>query len=248
MIVIKSKREIEAMRAASRIVMRVLLGLKESIQPGITTKEVDSLAESLIRKEGGIPAFKGYRGYPASLCIAVNEQVIHGIPGSRRIEDGDIVGLDIGVQYNGFFGDAAITVPVGEVGEVERRLLEVGKGALREGINQAREGKRLFDISFAIQSYVERNSFSVVREFTGHGIGRELHEEPQIPNFGEPNRGPRLKAGMTLAIEPMVNAGSPDVLVLDDGWTAVTADGKPSVHFEHTVAITESDPDILTLP
>ncbi len=248
MIIIKSKREIAEMRAASRIVAQVLLRLKDSIEPGVSTKELDSIAETLIGKAGAVPAFKGYRGYPASLCTAVNEQVIHGIPGARRIEEGDIVGLDVGVEYNGFFGDGAITVPVGEVDGEKSKLLQVAEQALYEGLKQARPGRRLFDISFAIQSHVERNSFSVVREFTGHGIGRELHEEPQIPNFGEPNRGPRLKPGMTLAIEPMVNAGSPEVAILEDGWTAVTADGKPSAHFEHTVAITESDPDILTLP
>lgn len=248
MIVTKSEREIEAMRAASKIVARVLLYLKENTKPGVTTKELDSLAEGLIRKEGGIPAFKGYRGYPASLCIAVNEQVIHGIPGPRRIEEGDIVGLDIGVEYGGFFGDAAMTVPVGEVDAEKSRLLEVAERALYEGLSNARAGHRLSDISFAIQSWVEKTSFSVVREFTGHGIGRELHEEPPIPNFGEPDRGPRLKVGMTLAIEPMVNTGSPEVMILDDGWTAVTADGKPSAHFEHTIAITDGEPDILTLP
>lgn len=248
MIVLKSHREIEAMRVASKIVARVLLHLKENTKPGVTTKELDSLAERFIRREGGIPAFKGYRGYPASLCIAVNEQVIHGIPGTRRIAEGDIVGLDVGVEYGGFFGDAAMTVPVGEVDAEKSRLLEVAEKALYEGLNNARAGHRLSDISFAIQSWVEKNSFSVVREFTGHGIGRELHEDPPIPNFGEPDRGPRLKAGMTLAIEPMVNTGSPEVIILDDGWTAVTIDGKPSAHFEHTVAVTDGEPDILSLP
>ena len=200
----------------------------------------------MIRKRGGEPAFKGYRGFPASLCASVNEEVVHGIPGPRVPEEGDIISLDMGVKYDGYFSDAAITVGVGKIGPELQRLLRVTREALFEGIEKVRAGNRLSDISHAIQSRVERDGYSIVRDFVGHGIGSSLHEEPQIPNFGEPGRGPRLKPGMVLAIEPMVNAGTYNVRIKKDRWTAVTSDGQPSAHFEHTVAVTDGDPEILT--
>jgi methionyl aminopeptidase len=246
MIELKNKDEIEIMRRACRIVAETLNLLKEAAAPGVTTRELDALADEHIRKEGGYPAFLGYRGYPAALCVAVNEAVIHGIPDETRLKEGDIASLDIGVKIDGYYGDAALTVPVGPISASSKRLLEVTEEALRRGVEQARVGRRLSDISHAIQTHVEANSFSVVRQFVGHGIGRELHEEPQIPNFGRPHRGPRLAEGMVLCIEPMVNEGTHEVEILDDGWTAVTADRKLSAHFEHCVAITESGPEILT--
>lgn len=243
----KNEEELRLLRESNRIVAQVLANLGEAIKPGVTTGELDSMAEMLIRERGAIPAFKGYRGFPASLCTSVNEEVIHGIPGSRRLKEGDIISLDIGVWLNGYYGDAAITVPVGKADADAARLLTVTEKALYEGISEARVGKRIYDISHAIQSCVESNGFSVVRDFVGHGIGRDLHEEPQIPNFGEPHRGPRLEKGMVLAIEPMVNQGTWEVKILPDGWTAVTADGKLSAHFEHTIVVTEDEPLILSV-
>jgi len=229
-------------------VARALKYLKAFIREGITTEELDRLAEEYIKRHGGIPAFKGYRGYPRSLCVSVNEEVVHGIPGKRKLKEGDIVSLDLGVLMDGYYGDAAITVPVGKVSELARKLIKVTEEALYRGIEMARPGNRLSDISHAIQTHVEKAGFSVVREFVGHGIGKQLHEEPQVPNFGPPNRGPRLEPGMVLAIEPMVNTGTWEVRILPNGWTVVTADGGLSAHFEHTVAITDNGPEILSLP
>lgn len=234
------------MARAGRIVGEVLKSLKDMIQIGVTTKEIELIAEGQIKAHGGIPAFKGYRGYPASICTSVNEEVVHGIPSSRKLKSGDIISIDIGVYMDGFYGDGAASFPVGTVDGNTGALLRVTEEALYLGIENAVEGKRLYDISYAIQKHVEENGFSVVRLFVGHGIGRELHEEPQVPNYGNPGHGPRLKKGMTLAIEPMVNAGTREVRVLDDGWTAVTVDGLKSAHFEHTVLITEDKPRILT--
>ena len=248
MIHIRTPKEIEIMRQSNRLAAQVLKKLQEAIKPGFTTKELDHLAERLITAAGAIPAFKGYRGYPASLCVSINEEVVHGIPGNRRLQQGEIVSLDVGVFLNEYYGDAAITTPVGQVSEEAARLLEVSQQALAKGIEQAKDGNRLLDISYAIQSWAEANGFSVVRDFVGHGIGRNLHEDPQVPNFGAPHHGPRLRPGMVLAIEPMINAGTWEVKVLDDGWTVITADRRLSAHFEHTIAITEQEADILSLP
>jgi methionyl aminopeptidase len=245
-IYLKSPDEIEKMSEACHIVAEILTALKGMIKAGITTMDIENSAEEMIRKFGGIPAFKGYRGYPASICASVNEEVVHGIPSLRRIDDGDIVSIDLGVYKNGFYGDAAITVGVGDAGDETSRLLKVTEEALYLGIDKAVEGNRVSDISHAIQRHVEDNGFSVVRLFVGHGIGRELHEEPQIPNYGKPGQGERIRRGMTLAIEPMVNAGTHEVKILKDGWTAVTGDGKKSAHFEHTVLVTSGGPNILT--
>jgi methionyl aminopeptidase len=245
-IFLKSPGEIEKMARSGRIVADVLEALKDVVKIGLTTKEIEDFADERIRALGGIPAFKGYRGYPASVCTSVNEQVVHGIPSTRVLKDGDIVSIDIGVLLDGFFGDAAITVPIGTVDREAAELIRATEEALYLGIQSAVEGNRLYDISGAIQRHVEKNGFSIVRLFVGHGIGRELHEEPQVPNYGVPGQGPRLKRGMTLAIEPMVNAGSHEVIILDDGWTAVTKDGKKSAHFEHTVLVTSDKPRILT--
>ena len=246
MITLKSPKEVELLRESNRIVAEILASLREHVRPGVTTKELDRLAEGLARKKGAIPAFKGYNGYPASLCVSVNEQIVHGIPGPRRLKEGDIVSLDMGVRYNGYYGDAAITVPVGAVSNKAKKLLDVTKEALEKAIDAAVPGNRLSDISYSIQSYVEGEGFSVVREFVGHGIGKRLHEDPQIPNYGPPHRGPFLKVGMVLALEPMVNAGTWEARLLSDGWTAVTADGSLSAHFEDTVAITDEGPLILS--
>ena len=247
MIFLKSPWEIEKMRRSNAIVAEVLARLREAIKPGITTLELDRLAEHLCRRKGAKPAFKGYRGYPFSLCVSVNEEVVHGFPSKKRVlKEGDIVSLDFGVLYDGYYGDAAITVPVGEISERAKRLLRVTEEALYKGIEQAVIGKRLGDISSAIQRYVEAHGYSVVRQFVGHGIGRALHEDPQVPNFGKPGRGIKLKEGMVLAIEPMVNEGTYEVEILADGWTAVTKDRKLSAHFEHTVAITKNGPEILS--
>ena len=246
MIIIKSPREIEQLRRSNLIVAEVFEKLKGMIVPGVTTRELDQVAEDYIRLKGARPAFKGYRGFPASLCTSINEEVVHGIPGQRRLKEGDIVGLDVGVNYQGYFGDAAVTFPVGEVDSEAKRLLEVTEKALYIGIEKATTGNRLFDISYAIQRWVESHGFSVVRDFVGHGIGRELHEDPQVPNFGAPHQGPRLEKGMVFSLEPMVNEGTYEVRVLSDGWTVVTADGKRSAHFEHTVAITEDGVEILS--
>jgi methionyl aminopeptidase len=246
MIIVKSPREIEQLKRSNAIVAEVFEKLKKMIEPGITTKELDQVAEEYILLKGGRPAFKGYRGFPATLCISINEEVVHGIPGQRRLKEGDIVSLDVGVDFVGYFGDAAITLPVGEVDPEAKRLLEVTEKALYIGIEIAKRGNRLFDISYAIQRWVESHGFSVVRDFVGHGIGKDLHEEPQIPNFGAPHQGPRLEKGMVFALEPMVNEGTYEVRILSDGWTVVTADGKRSAHFEHTIAITEDGAEILS--
>ena len=248
MIHIRTPKEIEIMRRSNRLAAQVLKKLREAIKPGVTTKELDHLAEGLITAAGATPAFKGYRGYPASLCVSVNEEVVHGIPGTRRLQQGEIVSLDVGVFLEEYYGDAAITTPVGQVSDEAARLLEVSQQALAKGIEQAKDGNRLLDISYAIQSWAEAHGFSVVRDFAGHGIGRNLHEDPQVPDFGSPHTGPRLRPGMVLAIEPMINAGTWEVKVLDDGWTVITADRRLSVHFEHTIAITEQEADILSLP
>ena len=246
MIVCKSPAEIQKMRAANMLVADVLAELASMVKPGVTTAQLDAAAEKLVRGAGAEPAFKGYRGYPATLCASVNEQVVHGIPSARSLGDGDIVSLDMGVKLDGYYGDSAVTVPVGRVSDEVLRLLRVTQEALERGIAQVRVGARVSDIGHAIQRHVEASGFSVVREFVGHGIGASLHEEPQIANYGEPGRGPRLAEGMVLAIEPMVNMGRPGVKVLADGWTAVTKDGTLSAHFEHTVAVTKNVPLVLT--
>jgi methionyl aminopeptidase len=245
-IIIKSPREIEQLKKSNAIVAEVFQKLKKAIVPGITTKELDQIAEEMILSRGATPAFKGYRGFPATLCISINEEVVHGIPGQRRLKEGDIVSLDLGAILNGYFGDAAITLPVGELDLVAKRLLEVTEKALYIGIDQVKVGNRLFDISYAIQTWVESHGFSVVRDFVGHGIGKDLHEEPQIPNFGSPHQGPRLEKGMVFALEPMVNEGTYGVRILSDGWTVVTADGKRSAHFEHSIVITDGGAEVLS--
>jgi methionyl aminopeptidase len=246
MIPLKSKQDLEMIRQSGKILAKIMQKLREFIRAGISTQEIDQLAEELVRKENAIPAFKGYKGFPANICTSINEEIVHGIPGERRLENGDIISLDLGINYKGYFSDAAITLAVGRVEPRIKKLIEVTKTALSEGIKQARIENHLSDISYAIQSYVEKNGFSVVREFVGHGIGLKLHEEPEIPNFGRPQQGPILKEGMVFAIEPMVNMGSWESKILDNGWTAVTKDGLASSHFEHTVAITENGPAILT--
>ncbi len=246
MIILKSRDEIKRMADACRIVAEVLEEIKKIVAPGMMTKELDEFAESFIISRRACPAFKGYRGFPASLCTSINEQVVHGIPSLMKLRKGDIISLDIGVYYKGFYGDAALTLPVGEIGSVAKKLLSVTEKALYMGIENTVVGNRLSDISYAVQNGVETEGFSVVRSFVGHGIGRDLHEEPQLPNFGRPGEGPALREGMTLAIEPMVNAGGWDVVTLNDGWTAVTKDKSLSAHFEHTVAITENGLQILT--
>lgn len=236
------------MRQAGRITALALQELSKKIRPGITTAELNRYAEEFLEKAGAKPAFLGYHGFPASICASVNNEVVHGIPGLRRLENGDIISIDMGAIYRGYYGDAAATFPVGEISEEAKRLLEVTEKALYEGISKAVAGNRVGDISAAVQSYVERHGFHVVRDYVGHGIGRNMHEEPQVPNFGKPGVGPRLQPGMVLAIEPMVNVGTHEVVVMPDGWTVVTKDGSLSAHFEHTVLITEGEPEILTLP
>jgi methionyl aminopeptidase len=243
----KNADELSRLREAGRIVRAVLDEVAAAAQPGTRTQELDRLAEARTRERGARPAFKGYLGYPASICISVNDEVVHGIPSRRTLQEGDLVGLDFGVIHRGFFGDAAVTVPVGRVPEAARRLLEVTREALARGIAAAVAGGRVGDIGAAVQGWVESQGFSVVREFVGHGIGRRLHEPPQVPNFGARGTGPLLEEGLVLAVEPMVNAGRPEVRTLGDGWTAVTADGSLSAHFEHTIAITAAGPEILTL-
>ena len=247
MIIRKTREEIEKMRVAGQLVAAVLAELEEIVVPGITTGELDRIADAAIRRQGAIPSFKGYRGYPASACISINEQVVHGIPGGVILKEGDIVGIDLGAIANGWHGDSAITLAVGKVSPVAERLMKTTREALFAGIAEARVGNHLSDISHAIQQYAEKRGCSVVRDLVGHGIGRSLHEDPQVPNFGKPGRGPILEEGMTLAIEPMVNAGGYQVEILSDGWTMVTRDRSLSAHFEHTVAITEEGPDLLTL-
>ncbi len=247
MIILKSDQELARMRRAGRIVAQAHALVAEIIRPGITTLELDRAVADFIDKAGAVSTFLGYHGYPAHICTSVNEQVVHGIPGPYRLKEGDIVSVDIGVSIDGYCGDSAWTYPVGEVSEEARRLLEVAEKSLNAGIAKAVVGARLSDVSHAIQTVVEEASFSVVRDFVGHGIGREMHEPPQVPNYGPPGKGPRLRAGMTLAIEPMVNQGTYEVEVLADQWTVVTKDGKLSAHFEHTVAITDNGPEILTV-
>lgn len=248
MIILKSTAEIERMRVAGRVVAEALAMIEESIVPGkTTTGDLDRLSEEFLKSKGAMPSFKGYRGYPTVLCVAVNEEVVHGIPGYRVLNEGDIIGVDLGAIVDGYHGDSAITIPVGEVSSEAARLLKVARAALFSGIRQARAGNRLTDISHAIQQYAESQGYSVVRDLVGHGIGRDMHEDPQVPNFGKPGRGPRLEPGMTLAIEPMVNVGGHQVESLPDRWTVVTRDRSLSAHFEHTVAVTKSGPDILTL-
>lgn len=246
MMILKSSWEIDLMRKSGRIVAEALDRLTRLAEPGITTLELDRFAEEYILKRGGKPAFKGYRGYPYTLCASVNEQVVHALPSRRKLMEGDIISLDLGAIVDGYYGDAAVTVPVGLVSEEARRLMAVTQDALWRAIEAARPGNRLSDVSHAVQSAVEAQRFSVVRLFVGHGIGRSLHEEPQIPNFGPPGQGPLLKPGLVLAIEPMVNAGGPEVTILEDQWTAVTCDRSLSAHFEHTVALTEEGVEILT--
>jgi methionyl aminopeptidase len=253
MIKLKSREEIDRMRAASAVVAEVLAVLRERVKPGVSTAELDTLAEQLTRRRGAVPAFKGYevggRVFPASVCISINDEVVHGIPSVDRVlHDGDIVGLDFGVSLEGYYGDAAATVPVGRVSDEAERLMSTTAAALQAGIEAARAGAHVGDISGAIQDVAEAGGYSLVREFVGHGIGRRLHEEPQVPNYRTGARGMRLKEGLVLAIEPMVNAGGPEVYVKDDGWTAATRDGRLSAHFEHSVAVTANGPYILTLP
>jgi methionyl aminopeptidase len=251
MIFLKSSEEIAIMRAANVIVAAVLAELRDRVRPGVTTGELDRVAEEMTHERGAVPAFKGYevagRVFPASVCVSINEEVVHGIPSERRtLRAGDIVGLDFGVCYQGFYGDAAMTVPVGGVDPEAERLMRAAREALWAGIEQVRVGNRIGQVSAAVQEHVEAQGFSVVRDFVGHGIGRRLHEEPQVPNFGSRDRGMRLRPGMVLAIEPMVNAGAPEVCIKDDGWTAVTRDGSRSAHFEHSVAVTDNGPYVLS--
>jgi methionyl aminopeptidase len=246
-IVCRSQAELEKMRAAGRLVAEVLTQLSAMVAPGVTTADLDEAAEKRIRQAGASPAFKGYHGYPATICASINEEVIHGIPSGRRVlNPGDVISIDVGVSLDGYFGDSAVTLPVGPVSEQAATLLRVTEESLYKAIERVKPGGRVSDIGHAVQKHVEAFGFSVVREFVGHGIGQRMHEEPQVPNYGEPGRGPRLSEGMVLAIEPMVNAGKPAVKVLADGWTAVTRDNILSAHFEHTVAVTADGPWILT--
>lgn len=242
MIILKTPAEIEIMTQASRVVAEALREVERAVSPGVSTEELDQIAEKEIRARGAVPAFKGYRNYPKTLCVSVNEQVVHGIPSKRKLKEGDIVGLDLGAIVGGFYGDSAVTVAVGRVSEEILRLIRVTEEALYLGIEQAVVGNRISDISHAVQRHVESAGYSVVTEFVGHGIGRQLHEEPQVPNYGKPGQGPRLQSGMVLAIEPMVNMGGSAVRILDDRWTAVTVDGSLSAHFEHTIAVQPKGP------
>lgn len=247
MIVIKSQREIELMKKSAKILATVLEELEKSVKPGITTGELDKIAEDIILSHNALPAFKGYMGFPASICTSINNQVVHGIPGLRTLKDGDIISIDAGVLLDGYNSDAARTFPVGNVSEEALKLIEVTEQCFFEGLAFAKPGYRLSDISHAIQTYVEKNNFSVVRDYVGHGIGQKMHEDPQIPNFGPPGKGPRLRAGMTFAIEPMVNVGSHEVYTLSDDWTVVTRDKSLSAHYENTLVITDGEPEILTI-
>lgn len=248
MIEIKSPEEIEKLRQAGRVLARIAADLKPKIRSGIKSQDIDQIAEELIRKSGGLAAFKGYRGFPASVCVSINEEIVHGIPGERTINDGDIVSLDIGINWDGFFSDTAFTVGIGSISSQKQKLINAAKRALEIGISKVKVNNHLGDISAAIQRFVESQGFSVVRDFVGHGIGRSMHEDPEIPNFGQAHQGTLLKAGMVLAIEPMVNMGSWEAEILSNGWTAVTKDREPSAHFEHTVAITSQGPEVLTNP
>lgn len=247
MISLKSKSELEKMRQAGRMVAHSIQYLKEKLSPGITTGQLDDWVEEFISRQGGIPSFKGYQGFPANICVSVNQELVHGIPGHRQLKEGDLVSLDLGVIYKGYQADGAVTVGLGEISDEAERLLQATEGALWAGIAQARAGNRVGDISSAIQKYVEERGFSVVQAYVGHGIGQKMHEPPPVPNYGPPGQGPLLRPGMTLAVEPMVNAGSPRTKVGEDNWTVLTADGRLSAHFEHTVAITEGEPQVLTV-
>jgi len=249
MVICKSTAELEKMHRAGLLVWEVLEKMRAMVHPGVSTKELDEFAEKYVTEHDAKPAFKGYRGYPGSVCTSINEEVVHGIPSaSRKVREGDILSMDFGVVMDGYYGDAALTVPVGKIAPEREKLLRVTRESLERAIEKVRAGNRLGDVSSAVQQWVEKNGFSVVREFVGHGIGTKMHEDPQLPNYGSPGQGQRLQEGMVLAIEPMVNSGSPAVKVLDDDWTAVTADGSDSAHFEHTVAVTANGPWILTRP
>jgi methionyl aminopeptidase len=249
MVICKSSAELEKMHQAGLIVLGALEKMRGMVRPGLSTKELDEFAEAYTAEHHARPAFKGYRGYPGSVCTSINQEVVHGIPSSsRKMREGDIVSMDFGVELNGYFADAALTVPVGKIAPERQKLLRVTRESLEHAIDKVRPGNRLGDVSAAVQEWVEENGYSVVREFVGHGIGTRMHEEPQVPNYGTPGVGPRLQEGMVIAIEPMVNSGGPGVRVLDDDWTAVTADGSDSAHFEHTVAVTGNGPWILTRP
>lgn len=245
--IIYSEEEICSIRNSNQIVAKILAELKKMIKPGVQTKELDEYAETRARAMGAVPAFKGYRGYPSSLCTSINEEIVHGIPSSRKFQEGDIISLDFGVFYDGYYGDAAVTYPVGKISERARALVEAAEKAFYKGLEQMKPENRISDISFAIQNYVESEGFSVIRTFVGHGIGLSLHEEPQVPNFGSPGRGPKIKPGMVLAIEPMIAIGDWNVEILDDNWTAVTRDKSLSAHYEHTVAIKQEGAEILSL-
>jgi methionyl aminopeptidase len=246
MIICKTPRELDIMREAGRIVALTHQELQKHIKPGVTTKELDTIADRFIRQLGAIPSFKGYNGFTGSICASVNEELVHGIPGDRVLAEGDIISIDIGAKYNGYHGDSAWTYPVGTISEKDERLLKVTEESLYKGLDEAKAGRRLSDISHAIQAYAEAEGFSIVREYVGHGVGQDLHEDPQIPHYGPPGKGPRLKQGMVLAVEPMVNTGSRYVRTLSDNWTVVTTDGKNCAHFEHTIAVTEEGYEILT--
>lgn len=246
MIICKSPAEINKMRKSGQVVRQVLLETSEKVRPGVTTIELERFVEKRLAQLGAKPASKGYRGYPWCLCTSVNEEIVHGMPSNRKLEEGDIIGLDLGVIVDGYYGDSALTAPVGKISESARKLLRVTEESLELGIQKARVGNRVGDVSAAVQEYVEKNGFSIVRDMVGHGIGRDYHEEPQVPNFGQPGHGPALKEGMVFTIEPMVNSGGYQMRVLDDNWTAVTVDGSNSAHFEHTIAVTRNGPDVLT--
>ena len=246
MVIVKSKKEIEKMRASGQLVARVLAELRRMCVPGCTTRELDIAAERMIRGAGGVPTFKGYHGYPYSICASVNDQIVHGFPSQYELKPGDMISLDCGATLNGFVGDSAITVPIGRLGEDRLRLISVAEECLERAIEQCRPGRRLGDLGWAVQSHAEANGYSVVRDHVGHGIGRKMHEDPQVPNYGTPGAGLKFKPGYVLAVEPMLNMGTHLTITLSDKWTVVTADGQPSVHVEHTVAITEEGPDVLT--
>lgn len=246
MITIKSTRELGYMREAGRVVAGTLAEVGKAIRPGVSTRELDTIAENFIRKQGAKPAFKGLYGFPASICASVNEEVVHGIPGLRKVNNGDIISIDTGAELNGYYGDSAVTFPVGEVSDEALELMRVTEAAMYAGIDKARAGNRLTDISHAVQETAEAHGYGVVRDYVGHGIGTKMHEDPQVPNYGRPGRGPRLQAGMAIAIEPMINLGTHEVRSLSDGWTVVTKDGKLSAHFEHSIAIKDGAAEILT--
>lgn len=248
MIIRKSSRELERMREAGRLTAEAHRLVAEAVAPGVTTEELDQIVFDFIQSQGAEPAFLGYHGFPASICASINEQIVHGIPSERELEEGDIISIDIGVVYEGYVGDAAQTLPVGKVSEAKQQLMKTTSEALEAAIDKARTGNRLSDISHAVEQVAEPQGYGIVREYGGHGVGAQMHEDPFVPNFGEPGRGPRLKKGMCLALEPMLNLGTHETGVLEDGWTVVTVDGQPSAHFEHSVAITDEGPIILTLP